>query len=554
AGVGRRTDHALGVDAIQRAVGGAALDGLTAVVERQRRVQSLVVAAVHDISQAGAVDRLVDLDVVVVQAQAQARHERRLPDGADGPGVGFFRPQIRVAARLLVDLARVRRSHITNRAQRHAGQTAQVAQRAGRVGVSRVDQVQLARIDRHIAQAGDLRVEQLADVRGAGGALIHGADADVLDRQPVAADLVAAVLGLGAAGLVLGLAVTGIQVQAVDERQVLDQRHRQFGEGFTQFELTVAIRNRRAGAQDLAVGLRRRIAARRGARPTPFGAEGHGDLALAPRAGQAFGPQTRDRARGHVLLDRGFAHRRQVDVVDHFLRDRAFRTEDVDRHAARHGGGGARNQTFGRRYGVQGVAQLGQRTPVTTRQQLLRLAVRDIGVVVPVGVDVATDAGQQLDRLVLDVDRTGAHLGETTVDGQVHHGVAASAGDALGRIDQQGAAELLAHGVRDERVADRHLIGVAEGAARRVVQRDVALDVGQVAVDFSGRVDLEAAQTVDLIAAQRRLIQVVRVVVVARRVVVRVVRADQSARGRVQLGAGRQGDAALDRGQVETTG
>src|SRR5690606_3117787 len=121
AGVGRRTDHALGVDAVQRAVGGAALDGLTAVVERQRRVQSLVLAAVHDISQAGAVDRLVDLDVVVVQAQTQARREGRLPDGADGPGVGFFRPQIRVAARLLVDLARVRRSHITDRAQRHAG-------------------------------------------------------------------------------------------------------------------------------------------------------------------------------------------------------------------------------------------------------------------------------------------------------------------------------------------------------------------------------------------------------------------------------------------------
>src|SRR5690606_30689856 len=106
AGVGRRADDALGVDAVQRAVGGAALDGRTALVERQRRVQGLVVAAVHDISQAGAVDRLVDLDVVVVEAQAQARHEGRLPDGADGPGVSLFRTQVGVAAGLLVDLAR----------------------------------------------------------------------------------------------------------------------------------------------------------------------------------------------------------------------------------------------------------------------------------------------------------------------------------------------------------------------------------------------------------------------------------------------------------------
>src|SRR5690606_23165953 len=90
-GVGGWTDYTLGSVAVQRAVYSASLDGLTAVIELEVRVHRGAVAAVHDIIQAGAVDRLVDLDVIVVEAQAQARHEGRLPDGADGPGVGFFR-------------------------------------------------------------------------------------------------------------------------------------------------------------------------------------------------------------------------------------------------------------------------------------------------------------------------------------------------------------------------------------------------------------------------------------------------------------------------------
>src|SRR5690606_12010840 len=272
ASIGQRTDYALGVDAVQRAVGGAALDRLTAVVERQRGIQSLVVATVHDISQAGAVDRLVDLDVIVVEAQAQARHEGRLPDGADGPGVGFFRAQVRVAAGLLIDLTRVGLVNGADQGIRNAGEAAEIAESAGLVRVNAVDQVFLARINGAVAQAGDLRVEQLADVRRTRGALVHGANANVFGRRPVAAQLVASVLRLAASGLELGLAITGFQVHAVDEGQVFDQRDRQFGETFTHLELTVAVRNRRAGAQDFAVRLRSFIATGSCAGSTPFGA------------------------------------------------------------------------------------------------------------------------------------------------------------------------------------------------------------------------------------------------------------------------------------------
>src|SRR5690606_13662597 len=142
----------------------------------------------------------------------------------------------------------------------------------------------LARINGAVAQAGDLRVEQLADVRRTCGALIHCTNADVLGRRPVTARLVAAVLRLAASGLELGLAVASFQVHAVDERQVLDRRDRRFGETFAHFKLAVTIRNRCAGAQDFAVRLRSFIATGSSARTTPFGAEGDSDRAFAPRA------------------------------------------------------------------------------------------------------------------------------------------------------------------------------------------------------------------------------------------------------------------------------
>src|SRR5690606_2155276 len=491
------------------------------------------VAALDDVIDAVAADGLVDLDVVVIQAQTQARHEGRLPDGADGPGVGFFRTQVRVAAGEHVDLARVRRRDEADGCGRDARQTAQIAERAGRGGLARVDAGALAGVDGQVAQAGDLRVEQLADVRGAGGALEHGADADVLDRRPVAADLVAAVVGLGARGFELGVAVARFQVQALDEGQVLDQRDRQFGECFAHFELAFTIRNRRPGAQDFAVDLGRSIGARGGAGTTPFQAEGRRDRAGGPRAAQLLRQDARDRARDHILVDRGLIDRGQVDVVDHRLGDRAFGAEDVDRHAAGHRGGGAWSDTLGGRGRVQRIAQLGERAPVTTRHQLLGLAVRGVDVVVPAGADVAADAGQQLNRLVLIVHRAAAHLGEATVDGQRNDGGTGGAGDAAGGRDAARRAELLAHRFRDERVADRHAVGVAERPGRSVVERDVALDVGRVAVDLGRRADRVGSQGVDLITAQRRLIQVERVVVIARRVVAGRARADQGASGRI---------------------
>src|SRR5690606_25474677 len=140
-----------------------------------------------------------------------------------------------------------------------------------------------------------------ADVRRTRGALVHGANANVFGRRPVAAQLVASVLRLAASGLELGLAITGFQVHAVDEGQVFDQRDRQFGETFTHLELTVAVRNRRAGAQDFAVRLRSFIATGSCAGSTPFGAEGDSDRAFAPRAAQVVRQDARDRARGHVL-------------------------------------------------------------------------------------------------------------------------------------------------------------------------------------------------------------------------------------------------------------
>src|SRR5690606_18628944 len=177
-GVGGWTDYTLGSVAVQRAVYSASLDGLAAVIELEVRVHRGAVAAVDDIIQAGAVDRLVDLDVIVVEAQAQARHEGRLPDGADGPGVGFFRTQVRVAAGLLIDLTRVGLINGADQGVRNAGEAAEIAESAGSIGFSAVDPVFLARINGAVAQAGDLRVEQLADVRRTRGALIHCTNAD----------------------------------------------------------------------------------------------------------------------------------------------------------------------------------------------------------------------------------------------------------------------------------------------------------------------------------------------------------------------------------------
>ena len=83
-------------------------------------------------------------------------------------------------------------------------------------------EVLAARIAIHVEQVEALRREQLDDVRRAHRTLIARAEPDVLDRRPVAAELVG--VGLDARAVV-GVAIRRVERQLLRARLALDQRN-----------------------------------------------------------------------------------------------------------------------------------------------------------------------------------------------------------------------------------------------------------------------------------------------------------------------------------------
>ncbi|EEF93782.1 hypothetical protein CATMIT_01585, partial [Catenibacterium mitsuokai DSM 15897] len=240
--------------AVERAVlGFARADHQLAhrVVEAEGRVELLVVATEQRIAEHRTGDRVLDVDLPVVQGDRQVVD--RLPHQAEGLGVGFFRAQDRIAAEEGVGLAGARLIHAAELVQdrlRHAGGDAQLADRT--VDAAVLGQLgRLAGVDRGVVQAGDDRLEQLVDVRGAGRALEHAAEAQRFDRRPLQAVLVAAVADVGLARLELAVAVAGFEVQALRAGLAADDRDDGLDVGLTQGEAALHVRVRAAGALHL---------------------------------------------------------------------------------------------------------------------------------------------------------------------------------------------------------------------------------------------------------------------------------------------------------------
>src|SRR5690606_18992101 len=68
------------------------------IAERIVDADRIVIAPVDDALADQAVDRLLDLDVVVVDRDGQARDEARLQNGTDGPALAHFGLEVGIAA------------------------------------------------------------------------------------------------------------------------------------------------------------------------------------------------------------------------------------------------------------------------------------------------------------------------------------------------------------------------------------------------------------------------------------------------------------------------
>ena len=156
-------------------------------------------------------DRVVDLDVEVVDRQRQVRHEPRLNDDAVRVRIRRLGFQFEVAALQEVVLAsgavQTRpASRVVEHRRRHAARDTGIA----RGFAGRADQIRTARIARQVEQVEALRREQLHDVRRPNRALIAAAEADVLHGRPVRADLVC----VARDRIVVGVAIRQLQRRA----------------------------------------------------------------------------------------------------------------------------------------------------------------------------------------------------------------------------------------------------------------------------------------------------------------------------------------------------
>ena len=135
---------------------------------------------------------------------------------------------------------------------------------------------------------------------------------------------------------------------------------------------------------------------------------------------------------------------------------------------------------------------------------------------------------------VVEIVDAGSEFDETPADRQTHFGgIAGNAVGWLQRCDQCRVrhswrsrcqlrvfggdvvhAQLVAHTLRQERVADRQRIGRRERSCRRQVGNDLGLVVQQFSIGLDIFVDREMPQRRDLGALQRGLVEVGRVEVV----------------------------------------
>ncbi len=288
-----------------------------------------VAAVADDRVRAQRLDRLLDLDVEVVDRHHQVRNELRLEHEAHGVGVRDFGLQRRVATDLRIDL----RSRVdVDVAELRRGDTGVGAERR-RVTVDearrRIHRTP-ARVGR-AARADDGRGVQVADGGRADRAVVAAAEPDVLNRRPLDTKLV----GVGVeARRVRRVAVASLDRQVVRARLLVDEGHVDFGEAFRDVELAVdrvirAVATRReAVAEDV---VRIEVVDFLAVLGTDVDDETAG---RCRRLDAVLAEVTRDRTRGDVLRRLRLVARRDGQVVEGRRRD-AARHPDVPGYAVR---------------------------------------------------------------------------------------------------------------------------------------------------------------------------------------------------------------------------
>ncbi|CAM0125917.1 hypothetical protein SMJ63A_80168 [Stenotrophomonas geniculata] len=500
---------ALGGSAVGRVTGDQAAVGC--LLSRRAAV-----AVVHDVLDRRTGDGVLDLDLPPVQGDVQAGHEARAPHQAQRLAGRGFRLQVRVGlpgerfgglggtglrhAVIVagIGLHEASRNTLGNTLRQHCTGRAIGGRARVSVGFERVA----------------VTCEQVADARRAEAFRVVTADHQVVDRLPAEAKLV---VGGVAEVAVLRVAGCRAEVEQLGARQVSQHRDRQFQEELVQVIAALGRLGAVAGAQARSnEGVRIELAGflavlvARGERQGTCRQLGDftGDVGVV-----ALGHQVG----GVVGGERG--------VVDGTLADRAFRTQRIDRHAARddvatRSGNAHRHATtkLGR---TIGVAQVGQVEQAICQVVLVSLvvAVADVPVEVAIGeFEEAFETTVEVPVLDVLVERTAAALVEATVDagqvftGRVVHAVLAQAhasdghggqqllglalvvhrlgaeGDVVGdvvraRCEQRGAL------LRGQQVVVRcSVVAVDIGVERRfhAVDLDIALVIAQVGARHAG--------------------------------------------------------------------
>src|SRR6185437_8499262 len=157
----------------------------------------------------------------------EARQEGGRNHDAQRPGVGGFRVQARVAADARLALVgRTVEPGREHRAGRNARRNAK--RRGGGNGTGR-----RARIAAAVGRCAGGRGEQFRHVRRANRTLEAAAEAQVVNRLPLDAEVV----GVRIAGqVVVIVTIRGVELQALHERRVLDERYLELEEAFADVE------------------------------------------------------------------------------------------------------------------------------------------------------------------------------------------------------------------------------------------------------------------------------------------------------------------------------
>ena len=248
-----------------------------------------------------------------------------------------------------------------------------------------------------------------------------------------------------------------------------------------------------------------------------LGAEVDGDRFRSPGALEAF--QNAAERGGGQLLNVGLTFDRgRADVGGHLGRDRSETAEDVNRHAGRSAGSAG-----GRGDGVEGVTEVGDVgiTGADVAAVGLTPLIRDV--VVPAAPNLATQAEDHLEIVVVVGGRALAQFASAATDDQVqvvrsvHHAVGvqvAPVGGGQGSVEprrvgggDQGRAGLS----RKIRVGQRHEEGVSEDARWGDLLAHVGRGERHPGVGLHAVVDLVAADGQTAETLQRGLVVVERV-------------------------------------------